>query len=90
MYEYDTRIRYSEVNSDGILSLPSLLDYFQDCSTFHSEDIGLGILYLEEHHLVWVLGSWQIISNRYPKMGEVVMEEFFKEVYDFLDVETFG
>lgn len=72
MYEYDTRIRYSEVNSDGILSLPSLLDYFQDCSTFHSEDIGLGISYLEEHHLVWVLGSWQIIINRYPKMGEVV------------------
>ncbi len=72
MYEYETRIRYSEVNSDGILSLPALLDYFQDCSIFHSENIGLGISYLEEHHLLWALGSWQIVIHRCPKMGEVV------------------
>lgn len=72
MYEYQTRIRYSELNSLGILSLPSLLDYFQDCSSFHSEDLGLGISYLEKNNMVWVLSSWQIIVNRYPKMGEIV------------------
>ena len=64
MYEYKTRIRYSEVNSDGILSLPSLLDYFQDCSIFHSEDIGLGLEYLKENNMVWVLSSWQIDIKR--------------------------
>lgn len=72
MYEFKTRIRYSEVNSDGILSLPSLLDYFQDCSIFHSEDIGLGLQYLKEKHMAWVLSSWQIEIERYPKLGEMV------------------
>lgn len=72
MYEYKERIRYSEVNSNGLLSLPSLLDYFQDCSTFHSEDLGLGIEYLKEQKMVWVLSSWQIVVKRFPEMGEVI------------------
>ena len=42
MYTFDGRVRYSEVGEDGCMSLESLLNYFQDCSTFHSEDIGLG------------------------------------------------
>lgn len=73
MYEYKTRIRYSEVDSDGQLSLVALLDYFQDCSTFHSEDLGLGIDYLKKNKMIWALSSWQIVVERYPKMGEYVI-----------------
>lgn len=72
MYFFDGRIRYSEVDSEGRLTLASLLNYFQDCSTFHSEDLGLGVEYLAERHLVWVLSSWQIVVERYPRMGELV------------------
>lgn len=72
MYSYKSRIRYSELDETGHLRLESLLDYFQDCSTFHSEDIGLGVEYLKERHLVWVLSSWQIVVERYPKLGETV------------------
>lgn len=72
MYEFNSRIRYSEVDSTGRLSLESLLDYFQDCSTFHSEDIGLGVKYLEERHMAWVLAAWQIVVNRYPALCEKV------------------
>lgn len=72
MYSYKSRIRYSELDETGHLRLESLLDYFQDCSTFHSEDIGLGVDYLRERHLVWVLSSWQIVVNRYPRLGENV------------------
>ena len=43
MYAFDSRIRYSETDSEGYLTLDALLNYFQDCSTFHSEDVGLGI-----------------------------------------------
>ena len=45
MYSFNSRVRYSEVNKDGRLKLVSLLDYFQDCSTFHSEDAGMGTEY---------------------------------------------
>ena len=73
MYSYRSRIRYSELDETGHLRLESLLDYFQDCSTFHSEDIGLGVDYLREQHLVWVLSSWQIVVERYPQLCENVI-----------------
>lgn len=81
MYHFWTRIRYSESDSEGELTLASLLNYFQDCSTFHSEDLGLGIDYLKEKHLVWVLSSWQIVVERYPKLCEKVEVGTF--AYDF-------
>lgn len=59
MYTFDGRVRYSEVGEDGCMSLESLLNYFQDCSTFHSEDIGLGMDYLKGLGQVWLLSAWQ-------------------------------
>ena len=72
MYAFDSRIRYSETDSEGKLTLDALLNYFQDCSTFHSEDVGLGIGYMKEIGQVWVLSAWQIVVSRYPKLGERV------------------
>ncbi len=72
MYSYKSRIRYSELDETGHLRLESLLDYFQDCSTFHSEDIGLGVEFLKERHLVWVMSSWQIVTERFPRLCETV------------------
>ena len=72
MYAFDSRIRYSETDSEGELTLNALLNYFQDCSTFHSEDVGLGIGYMKEIGQAWVLSSWQIVVDRYPKLGEKV------------------
>lgn len=72
MYFFDGRIRYSEVDSKGKLTLTSLLDYFQDTSTFHSEDLGMGVEYLAKIHQVWLLSSWQIVVDRYPRLGERV------------------
>ena len=73
MYTFDSRVRYSEVGVDGNLTIESLIDYFQDCSTFHSEDIGLGVDYLNEVHMVWMLSSWQICVNRYPHLCERIV-----------------
>ncbi len=72
MYSYQTRIRYSELDETGHLKIEALIDYFQDCSTFHSEDIGVGLEYLKEHHMAWVMSSWQIVTDRYPQLGETV------------------
>lgn len=73
MYTFDSRVRYSEVGVDGNLTIESLLDYFQDCSTFHSEDIGLGVEYLNELHQVWLLSAWQICVDRYPHLCEEIV-----------------
>ncbi len=71
-YTFESRIRYSEIDSEGCLMLPALLNYFQDVTTFQSEDLGLGIAYTKERNLAWVLSAWQIVVDRYPGMGEKV------------------
>lgn len=73
MYTFESRVRYSEVGEDGRMTLQSLLDYFQDCSTFHSEDIGLGVEYFKQIHQVWLLSAWQICVNRYPRVSEKIV-----------------
>lgn len=70
MYSFSTRVRYSEVDSSLRLSLPAIINYFQDCSIFHSEDLGIGIDYLKKEHRVWLMNSWQIEVRRFPVYGE--------------------
>lgn len=72
MYSFDSIIRFSEVDHRGTLTLPGIINYFQDCSTLHSESLGVGMEYLKAQKQGWILSSWQIIVNRYPKMGEKV------------------
>ncbi len=72
MYSFDAKIRYSECGRDGRLSWEGLLNLFQDCSSFQSEDLGVGIDFLQSHHRAWVLNYWQIEINRFPAICENV------------------
>lgn len=72
MFEFDSRIRYSEANYQGKLDMLGVLNYFQDCSTLESEVKGMGYEEFHKLNLVWVLSTWQIEVKRYPKVGEKV------------------
>lgn len=72
MYTFKSRVRYSETDMDAKLSITGLMNYFQDCSTFHSEDSGVGISYLDGEGKGWLLSSWQIVINRRPRLGEEI------------------
>ena len=71
-YSFDAKIRYSETDLKRKLTLPGIINYFQDCTTFHSESIGLGVEYCGEKKRAWFLSSWQIIIDRYPILAEEV------------------
>ena len=71
-YSFEGRVRYSEMGENGLLTLPGILNYFQDCSTFQSEAVGLGIEELKKRKRFWVLSAWQVIVNRYPGLGEKI------------------
>lgn len=73
MYTFHSRVRYSETDESGGLTLTGIMNYLQDCSTFQSEDIGLGLSYLEENHRAWWLSNWQIVIERYPVLGEEIV-----------------
>lgn len=71
-YTFESRIRFSEVDHTKRITLPGIINYFQDCSTFHSESLGVGIDYCAEHKRAWILSSWQVVVERYPVLGERV------------------
>lgn len=70
MYEYDIRVGYSRVDEDKKLTIAGLIDLFQDCSTFQSEDLGIGLDYCREHGFFWVVNSWQVEIDRLPTLCE--------------------
>lgn len=72
MYSFTSRVRYSEVDASKQLDLHSILNYFQDCSIFHSEDIHIGLKELADQNLAWILSGWQINVFRYPTLGETI------------------
>ena len=75
MYSFNSRVRYSEVDENGKLDSASLVNYFQDCSTFQSDDIRGGLEVDEGPRCAWILCSWQIIVNRLPELGENIKIE---------------
>ena len=71
-YTTEGRIRFSEVDHTRRITLPGIVNYFQDCSTFQSEDLGLGIMHCSERKRAWILSSWQVVVERYPEIGEKI------------------
>ena len=69
VFSFDSTIRYSEVDSKCVLTLEALTNYFQDCSTMQSEDLGVGIDYLREKNVGWVIVSYHVVVEQMPKLG---------------------
>lgn len=89
-YSFDSRVRFSETDADGYLKYENFINYFQDCSTFQSEDLGLGVKYLREKDLVWVVTSWQIEILKYPKLGDkITIGTFAHEFKAFIGYRNF-
>lgn len=70
MYQFESRVRYSEVEEDGCLSLTGIMNYLQDCTLFHSEECGRGIEWLRSRDRAWLLSAWQIDIRRRPRFLE--------------------
>lgn len=72
VYSFDSRVRYSETDQEGRLSILAMMNYLQDCSTFQSEDGGVGLAYLARKQCAWWVHSWNICIGRIPVLGDVI------------------
>lgn len=73
MYNIETKVRYSECGENGKMKLSAIVNQFQDSSSEHSESLGVGMDYLKEQKRAWILNSWQIVIERYPKAHEDIV-----------------
>lgn len=72
MYQYQSKVRFSETDEKRKLTLQAVVDYFQDCSTFQTEELGVGFSYLLPRNLTWILLYWHIVVKEYPSLGEKI------------------
>ncbi|MBQ8280481.1 MAG: acyl-[Roseburia sp.] len=72
MYQFKSKVRYSEVNSDKVLTLAALTDYLQDTCTFQSEGLGAGMDFLRARKEAWILSSWEIVIKDMPKVCDEI------------------
>ncbi|MBE5914585.1 MAG: acyl-[acyl-carrier-protein] thioesterase [Pseudobutyrivibrio ruminis] len=72
MYSYQDRIKYSEVDANLDLTYFGLVNYMQNCSCFHSDDVGVGVYYLAPKRLGWFVTSYEIHIKRLPRYSEKV------------------
>ena len=82
MYTFESRVRFSEVDATEKLTLPAVVNYFQDCTTFQSEELGRGIEALKAIGKGWILSAWQIEVNRYPKICEKLKIDTWATTFD--------
>ena len=73
MYQLNSKVRYSEADSNEQLTCAALLNYFQDSSTLHSENLGASGRSLYENKMAWILSFWQICIDDMPKLSEDIV-----------------
>ena len=89
-YSFESRVRFSEAGEDGRLTIPGIMDYFQDCCTFQATDIHQGTKELMARNRVWVLSAWQVVINRCPEQGEHIITTTFPYQFKaFLGMRNF-
>lgn len=72
MYTFTSKIRYSEIDETGRLSVPAAINYLQDASTFHAEAVGQGLEHARDTGTAWMLAAWKIEIRKLPALGEPI------------------
>ena len=60
MYSFNSRVRFSETDTNRKLSITGLMNYLQDCSIFQSEDVGVGFAHVQKTKKSWLLSAWNV------------------------------
>lgn len=72
MYKLNSKVRYSESDSNSRLTYHALLNYLQDSSTLHSEELGESGAQLFEQNMAWILSFWQVCIEELPRLSEEI------------------
>ena len=72
MFVWNTKIMYSQLGRNCALSLPALLDLFQDIATLHAHEMGSGLEYLYSIDRAWIMSRWRVRLEKLPRCGDHV------------------
>lgn len=81
MYTYEMNAGYSAMDASLRMTVPAILDCFQDAAIFEAENGRITVGYLYSRHIAWLLNSWQIVIDRRPGLNERI--KIATAPYDF-------
>lgn len=87
MYTYEMNAGYSVMDESLCMTVPAILDCFQDAAIFESENGRINVEYLYSRHIAWILSSWQIVIDRRPRLNERI--KIATAPYDFTNYVGF-
>lgn len=65
-------VHYYEIDNKKLLTLPSLIHYFQDMAILHSEKVGYTLEYYEKANQGFMILKWDINVHRWPAFNESI------------------
>ena len=86
-YSFKSKIRYSEVGSDEKLTIPAAINYMQDCSSFQSESLGVGLGTLAAAQRAWWISNWHIRFYEMPRLCDDIITSTW--TYDFKGIYAY-
>ncbi|MBK5241171.1 acyl-ACP thioesterase domain-containing protein [Clostridium sp.] len=70
-------VHYYEVDIHKRALITSIIDYLGDMAMYQSEILGVGVDYLKENKMAWVLYKWDITMESYPLLNETIKVKTF-------------
>jgi medium-chain acyl-[acyl-carrier-protein] hydrolase len=71
----ETTVRFSEVDRDQVMLLPTLLQLLQEAAIRHADMYGVGADSIAERGTSWVLNRLAVALTRYPRRDEALRVE---------------
>jgi len=68
----DYNIHFYEVNYDKKADITSIMNYLGDLATYQSEELGVGIDFLMEKKIAWVVYKWNVHMDKYPEYNGTI------------------
>lgn len=68
----DMRVMPSMCDENSLMSIPAMLDMFQDAAGTHAESVGIGAFDLEKRGLFWIVSKVRLRVNDRPLVQEML------------------
>ncbi|MBQ6150133.1 MAG: hypothetical protein IJJ03_00575 [Mogibacterium sp.] len=68
----DMRVMPSMCDENSLMSIPAMLDMFQDAAGTHAESVGIGAFDLEKMGLFWIVSKVRLRVNDRPLVQEML------------------
>lgn len=93
MFERKHKIGIDEVNKDLLITNRALIVAFQNTSSYQSDSINYGILYIPKTFLTWFVIDWKVEVLKRPKYGEeIIIKTWGRDVskcFSYRDFEVY-